>query len=100
MHAQPLWDELHVWLRLERTRVADGGGIAAALDYSLKRWDALGRFLHDGEVSIDNNHVERLMRPWAMGRNKANSAFMRSRLGAVVSAPWAGVTPRRRQCFA
>ncbi|WP_137922634.1 IS66 family transposase, partial [Hydrogenophaga sp. 2FB] len=78
-HAQPLWDELHVWLRLERTRVADGGGIAAALDYSLKRWDALGRFLHDGEVSIDNNHIERLMRPWAMGRNKANSTFMRSR---------------------
>ncbi|MCO4245768.1 transposase, partial [Acidovorax facilis] len=68
LHAQPLWDELHVWLRLERARVADGGGIAAALDYSLKRWEALGRFLHDGDVSIDNNHVERMMRPWAMGR--------------------------------
>lgn len=64
--AQLLWDELHVWLRLQRVRVADGGGIAAALDYCLKRWDALGRFLHDGDVSIDNNHVERLMRPWAM----------------------------------
>ena len=48
--------------------MADGGGIAAALDYSLKRWEALGRFLHDGDVSIDNNHVERMMRPWAMGR--------------------------------
>lgn len=67
-HAQPLWNELHVWLRLERTRVADGSSIAAALDYSLKRWNALGRFLHDGNVSIDNNHVENLMRPWAMGR--------------------------------
>ncbi len=22
----------------------------------------------DGEVGIDNNHVERLMRPWVMGR--------------------------------
>jgi transposase len=68
LRARPLWDELHVWLRLDRTRVADGSGIAAALDYSLNRWTALGRFLHDGEVSIDNNHVERLMRPWAMGR--------------------------------
>jgi hypothetical protein len=29
--AQPLWNELYVWMRLERTRVADGGGIAAAL---------------------------------------------------------------------
>lgn len=40
LHAQPLWDELHVWMRLQRSRVADGGGIAAALDYSLKRWAA------------------------------------------------------------
>jgi transposase len=68
LRAKPLWDELQVWLKLERTRVADGSGIAAALDYSLNRWTALGRFLHNGEVSIDNNHVERLMRPWAMGR--------------------------------
>jgi transposase len=67
-HAQPLWDELHLWLRLERTRVAEGSGIAAAIDYSLRRWTALGHFLHDGQVSIDNNHVENLMRPWAMGR--------------------------------
>jgi transposase len=67
-HAQPLWDELYLWLRLERTRVAEGSGIAAAIDYSLRRWTALGHFLHDGAVSIDNNHVENLMRPWAMGR--------------------------------
>jgi len=68
LRARPLWDELQVWMKLERSRVADGSGIAAALDYSLNRWTALGRFLHDGEVSIDNNHVERLMRAWAMGR--------------------------------
>jgi transposase len=68
LQSQPLWNELHVWLQLERTRVADGSGIAAALDYSLNRWKALGRFLRDGNVSIDNNHVENLMRPWAMGR--------------------------------
>ena len=66
--AQPLWDELHMWMRLERTRVADGSGIAAALDYSLRRWEALGRYLCDGGVSIDNNHIENQMRPWAMGR--------------------------------
>jgi transposase len=64
----PLWEELHAWLRQERSRVPDGGGIAAAIDYSLRRWDALGRFLHDGVVAIDNNHIENLMRPWAMGR--------------------------------
>ena len=86
--AQPLWEELHVWMRLERTRVADGGGIAAALDYSLKRWTALGRFLQDGEVSIDNNHIERLMRPWAMGRKAwlfAGSELAGQRAAMVMS---------------
>ena len=51
LRAKPLWEELQVWMKLERTRVADGSGIAAALDYGLNRWSALGRFLHDGEVT-------------------------------------------------
>ena len=38
LRARPLWAELPVWLKLERSRVADGSGIAAALDYSLNRW--------------------------------------------------------------
>jgi len=67
-HTRPLWDELHAWMKQERARVPDGGGIAAALDYSLRRWAALGRFLDDGAVSVDNNHVENLIRPWSLGR--------------------------------
>jgi len=66
--SKPLWDDLHVWLTLERARVPDGSGIAGAIDYSLNRWNALGRFLLDGDVSVDNNSLENLMRPWAMGR--------------------------------
>ena len=49
---RPLWKELHVWLRLERGRVPDGGSIAAAIDYSLNAWDALTRHLQDGAVPI------------------------------------------------
>jgi transposase len=87
-HAKPLWDELHAWMRLERSRVPDGGGIAVALDYSLKRWRALGRFLDDGAVSVDNNHIENLMRPWAMGRKAwlfAGSALAGQRAAMVMS---------------
>jgi len=51
-HAAPLWNGLHARMQAERERVADGGATAAALDYSLRRWDALGRFLHEGAVSI------------------------------------------------
>ena len=45
-----------------------GSAIAAAIDYSLNRWTPLGRFLEDGNVSRPNNHLENLMRPWAIGR--------------------------------
>jgi len=38
-----LWEELYVWLQLERTRVAEGGATAKALDYSLRHWAALTR---------------------------------------------------------
>ena len=62
------WDALHEWLELERSRVADGGATARALDYSLKRWRALSRFLDDGDVAFDNNHLENQIRPWAVGR--------------------------------
>jgi transposase len=87
-HARPLWDELHGWMTLERARVPDGGGIAAALDYSLKRWSALGRFLSDGAVSVDNNHIENLMRPWALGRKSwlfAGSELAGKRAAVVMS---------------
>ena len=65
---KPLWAELHVWLKLERGRVPDGGSIAAAIDYSLNSWPSLTRHLEDGAVPIDNNILERQIKPWAMGR--------------------------------
>jgi hypothetical protein len=76
--SRPLCEELHIWLQLERKRVPDGSGIAKAIDYSLNRWAALTRFLLDGDVPIDNNHLENQMRPWGVGRSNANCAFMRS----------------------
>ena len=63
---RPLWKELHVWLKLERGRVPDGGSIAGAIDYSLNSWTALTRHLEDGAVPIDNNFIERQIKPWAM----------------------------------
>ncbi len=88
--ARPLWDQLGAWLHLERRRVADGGSTAAAIDYTLKHWTALTHHLEDGAVPIDSNHLERQIKPWAMGRNKANSGLMRIRYGAAASATRAG----------
>ncbi|MCI0431688.1 MAG: transposase domain-containing protein, partial [Rhodospirillales bacterium] len=36
--------------------------------YALTRWGGLGRFLQDGRVELDNNPVERAIRPVALGR--------------------------------
>lgn len=66
--AKPLWEELKHWLQLERRLVAEGGPTAKAIDYTLGHWAALTRHLDDGAVAIDNNHLERQIKPWAMGR--------------------------------
>src|SRR5580692_2564664 len=41
-----------------------------AIEYSLGRWAALVRYLDDGDLPIDNNHVENRIRPVALGRYK------------------------------
>ena len=41
-------DALHGWMLAQRSQVANGGATAKALDYSLKRWQALTRFIDDG----------------------------------------------------
>jgi len=65
---EPLWKTLRVWLEVERGKVPDGSATAKALDYSLRHWTALTRNLLDGDVPVDNNHLENQIRPWAMGR--------------------------------
>ncbi|OVZ66451.1 MULTISPECIES: IS66 family transposase [unclassified Pigmentiphaga] len=62
-------DALHTWMIGQRQLVPEGSAIAKALDYSLKRWEALTRYLHDGDVPIDNNWIENQIRPWAIGRS-------------------------------
>jgi hypothetical protein len=60
------------------------GGLAEAIRYTLTRWIALCRFLDDGRIEIDNNTVERAIRPIALGRK--NHLFAGSDGGA---ARWA-----------
>jgi transposase len=86
--SKPLWEEMHVWLQLERQRVPDGSGIAGAIDYSLNHWVALTANLRDGNVPVDNNHCENQMRPWAVGRKSwlfAGSELAGQRAAVVMS---------------
>jgi transposase len=86
--SRPIMDKLHEWLRLQRSRATDGTAIAKAIDYSLKRWPALIRFLDDGTVPMDNNWVENRIRPIALGRSNwlfAGSLRAGKRAAAVMS---------------
>ncbi len=82
--SRALWEELRVWLRLEQSRVAAGGRIAQAINYSLNHWDALTLHLADGAVPIDNNHIERQIKPWKLGAK--NWMFVGSELAGQRAA--------------
>ena len=56
------------------------GALAKAIRYALARWPALCRFLDDGRIELDNNSVERAIRPVALGRK--NHLFAGSDGGA------------------
>ena len=86
--ASPILDTLHDWMLAQRDLVPNGSATAKALDYSLKRWVALTRYLEDGTVPIDNNQVENQIRPWALGRSNwlfAGSLRSGKRAAAIMS---------------
>lgn len=86
--ARPIADALHAWMSAHRAKVPNGTDIARALDYSLKRWAALTRYLGDGRLPIDNNHLENQIRPVALGRKNwlyAGSQRAGRRAAAVMS---------------
>ena len=79
---------LHQWLQRQRKLVPEGSATARAIDYSLKRWQALTRFIDDGELPADNNWVENQIRPIAIGRSNwlfAGSLRAGQRAAAVMS---------------
>jgi len=86
--SRPVADALHQWMRQQRQKIPDGSATARAIDYSLNRWQALVRFIDDGDLPIDNNWVENRIRPIALGRQNwlfAGSLRAGKRAAAVMS---------------
>lgn len=86
--AVPVMDRLHAWMIAQRDLVPEGSAISRALNYSLKRWAALSRYLDDGAVPIDNNWAENQIRPRALGRKNwifAGSLRSGKRAAAIMS---------------
>lgn len=66
--ALPKLQSFYEWLTQIRIKTANGGASAKAIDYTLKRWDALTRYAQTGHLPIDNNPVENCIRPIAVGK--------------------------------
>lgn len=78
----------HRWLLAQRQLVPSESATLKAIDYSLKRWAGLTRFVNDRDVPISNNWVENHIRPIALERSKslfAGSLRAGKRAAAVVS---------------
>jgi hypothetical protein len=62
---------LEPWLRAKLETLSQKTKLAEAIRYALSRWAGLTLFLDDGRVEIDNNTVERSIRPLALTRKNA-----------------------------
>ena len=66
--APPVLTRLHRAMALMRRKTLPQGLLGQAIDYTLKRWEALTQFVADGLLEIDNNLIENAIRPSALGK--------------------------------
>jgi len=69
--SKPIIDAFELWLAQNRARVSAKSPTGEALKYIAKYWDGLCLFLSDGRIELDNNAVERTIRPIALNRKNA-----------------------------
>ena len=70
-HSKPIVEAFGIWLAQSRARVSAKSPTGEALKYIAKYWDGLCLFLDDGRIELDNNPVERTIRPIALNRKNA-----------------------------
>ncbi|WP_043367445.1 IS66 family transposase [Belnapia sp. F-4-1] len=66
--ARPIIESLRTWLDATLGRISGRSDLAVAIRYARSRWEALTRYVADGRLEVDNNPVERAIRPLALGR--------------------------------
>ena len=69
--SRPIVEALHAWLEDHLPRMSGASDLALAIRYALRHWSGLIVFLDDGRVEMDNNIVERAIRPIPMTRKVA-----------------------------
>lgn len=78
--AKPVMDELKALLDETLAQISTVSSLAEHIRYAHGHWRGLTRFLDDGRIEVDNNMIERQMRPIGIGRR--NSLFAGNENGA------------------
>lgn len=91
--SRPVVEALEPWFKAKLALISQKSKLAEAIRYALARWTGLCRFLDDGRIEIDNNVVERTIRPIALTRK--NALFAGSDGGA---AHWAVIASLVETC--
>lgn len=82
--ARAMLDEFQTQLEIWRREVLPKSPLGQAVQYALNQWTALGRYVEDPALSIDNNATERDVRGVALGR--VNWLFFGSDRGGRTAA--------------
>lgn len=82
--AVPQLKALHEWASALVEQTLPSGKLGEALNYLLKQWPKLIRYVEDGRLAIDTNLAENAIRPFALGRR--NWLFADTVKGAKASA--------------
>ncbi len=82
--ALPVLDKIKDWLDKRHYQVLPESLIGKAVNYALKLWRRLIKYVEDGIIPIDNNSVENALRPECLG--KKNWLFAYTPSGASASA--------------
>jgi hypothetical protein len=67
-HSVPVLDALKKWLDDIAPKVLPDTKLGDAVSYTLNQWEYLTRYAKDGRMPIDNNVLERDIRPFVTGR--------------------------------
>lgn len=67
-YALPILNEWKLWLDKQQLAITPKSSIGKAVNYTWNLWTRLIRYVEDGDYQIDNNLIENIIRPLALGR--------------------------------
>lgn len=83
-HSVPLLEAFKAWLDELAPKVLPKSLLGEAIGYCRRQWPYLSRYVDDGSYPVDNNIIERDIRPFVTGRK--SWLFSQTQAGAKASA--------------